>query len=84
LIDFQSAPDGEFKFLLTYIDHGTKLALSTAMTSKRANAVARVLLDMFTIIGPPSILQSDNGREFYGAAPNTRSIELNNEVRNSF
>jgi len=80
LIDFQNSPDGEFKFLLTYIDHGTKIAFSTAMTSKRATAVARVLLDMFTIIGPPSILQSDNGREFSGVDPNTRSIKLNNEV----
>ena len=26
LIDLQNAPDGEFKFLLTYIDHGTKIA----------------------------------------------------------
>ena len=80
LIDFQNSPDGEFKFLLTYIDHGTKIVFSTAMTSKRATAVTHVLLDIFTMMGPPSILQADNGRELSGAAPDSKFILLNNEV----
>jgi len=31
---------------------------------KRAEEVAYVLLDIFTTFGAPTILQSDNGREF--------------------
>jgi hypothetical protein len=31
---------------------------------KSTEAVANVLLDIFTLFGAPAILQSDNGREF--------------------
>ena len=31
---------------------------------KTALAVAEVLIEIFTLLGPPAILQSDNGREF--------------------
>ena len=64
LIDFQSMPVGAFKFLLNYIDHGVKELTSIPLTSKRASSVAFALLTIFTDQGPPSILQSDNGKEF--------------------
>jgi len=51
------------------------------MVSKRATAVARILLDIFSLFGPPSILQSYNGHEFSGAAPDTQSLRLSDEVR---
>ena len=56
LVNFQSMPDRNFKCLLNYLDHSTNIAYSAAMTSKRAGAVARVLIDIFTIFGPPFIL----------------------------
>lgn len=68
LIDFQSCPDGEFKFLLNYQDHGIKLYDNRPLTSKRAGAVAFALLDIFSFIGPPCLLQADNGREFSNVA----------------
>ena len=34
------------------------------LKTKTADEVAYQLLDIFTIIGAPAILQSDNGREF--------------------
>ena len=68
LIDFQSMPDGDFNFLMNYQDHGVKLLLSKAIVRKRASCVAWVLVEFFTLIGPPSILQADNGREFNGSA----------------
>ena len=34
MVDMQSMPDGEFKFLLDYTDHGNKLGYSIAMTTK--------------------------------------------------
>ena len=64
LIDLQSMPDGAFKFLLNYIDHGVKKLTCIPITSKRATCVAFALFTIFTETGPPSILQTDNGGEF--------------------
>ena len=72
LIDFQSMPDGEFRFLLNYIDHGCKFLFSIPIVRKRASCIAVALFQIFTLIGPPMILQSDNGSEFHGAALNAR------------
>ncbi len=57
-------PDGLFKFLLNYIDHGVKKLTCIPITSKRASCVAFALFTIFTETGPPSILQTDNGGEF--------------------
>ena len=78
LIDFQSCPDGDFKFLLNYQDHGIKLYENIPLTSKRNTAIAFALLDIFTRIGAPAILQTDNGREFSGAAG--KGVPLSEEV----
>ncbi|XP_060854887.1 KRAB-A domain-containing protein 2-like [Metopolophium dirhodum] len=64
LIDFQSHPDGKYKFILVYQDHLTKFIILKPLEYKRAEEVAFNLIDIFTLIGAPSILQSDNGREF--------------------
>lgn len=64
LIDFQTQPDGKFKFIMVYQDHLTKFVLLRALESKRAAEVAYHLNDIFLTIGAPCILQSDNGREF--------------------
>ncbi|KAK6175267.1 hypothetical protein SNE40_013764 [Patella caerulea] len=47
-----------------YQDHLTKFFVLRALTSKRAVEVACQLLDIFLMLGAPSILQSDNGSEF--------------------
>ena len=70
LIDFQSMPDGLFKYLLNYLDHGVKKLTSIPLTSKQASSVAFALLTIFTKQGPPSILQSNNGGEFSDHAHN--------------
>ncbi|XP_030705544.2 SCAN domain-containing protein 3 isoform X1 [Globicephala melas] len=64
LIDMQLNPDGEYKFIMHYQDLRTKLSFLRSLKSKRPKEVAHALLDIFTIIGAPSVLQSDNGREF--------------------
>lgn len=63
-IDMQLNPDGEYKFIMHYRDLGTKLSFLRSLKSKRPKEVAHALLDIFTIIGAPSVLQSDSGREF--------------------
>ena len=52
IIDFQSMPDGLFKYLLNYLDHGVKKLTSIPLTSKRASSVAFALLTIFTEQGP--------------------------------
>ena len=64
LIDFQSLPDGEYKYILTYVNHFSKFCELRPLTSKRATEVAVNLLDIFLIFGAPAILHTDNGREF--------------------
>lgn len=64
LTDFQSCPDGEFKWLLNYQDHSTKFLYLRPLKTKQAVEVAFELLKIFLEQGAPFILQSDNGREF--------------------
>lgn len=64
LIDFQAQPDKDYKFIMVYQDHLTKFVVLKASKTKRAEKIAFNLLDIFTLLGAPSILQSDNGREF--------------------
>ncbi|KAI5932055.1 SCAN domain-containing protein 3 [Manis javanica] len=64
LIDMQFNPDGEYKFIMHYQDLRTKLSFLRSLKSKEPKEVAHALLDIFAIIGAPSVLQSDNGREF--------------------
>jgi len=64
LIDMQVQPDRDYKFICVYQDHLTKFVILRPLKHKSAEAVANVLLDIFTLFGVPAILQSDNGREF--------------------
>ena len=64
LTDTESQPDGDLKWILVYQDYLTKLVQFHPVTSKRTPEIACQLLDIFSIFGAPSILQSDNGREF--------------------
>lgn len=64
LVDLQSIPDGEFKWLMDYQDHATKFTCIRPLRTKQAAEVAVEQLKIFLEHGAPEILQSDNGREF--------------------
>ena len=64
LVDYQSCPDGDFKWIMHYQDHLAKFIILCPLKSKRAAEVAYQLTDIFLLLGAPHILQSDNGREF--------------------
>jgi len=49
---------------MIYQDHLTKFVQLRPLKTKRAEEVAKHLIDIFCIFGAPMILQSDNGREF--------------------
>ena len=65
LIDMSYNPDGEFKYICHIRDHFSRFSWAKPLTSKRAIEVAAYLFDLFHFLGsPPTILQSDNGKEF--------------------
>ena len=70
LIDMQSQPDNNFKYILNYQDHLTKFCVLRPLKSKQAEEVAYHVLDIFCFLGSPHILQSDNGREFANSVVN--------------
>ncbi|KAL0829633.1 hypothetical protein ABMA28_003139 [Loxostege sticticalis] len=64
LVDFQSSPDGEYKWMLQYQDHLTKFCFLRPLKSKEAKKVAIEILKIFLEVGCPNIFQSDNGRKY--------------------
>ncbi|CAF1686885.1 unnamed protein product [Rotaria magnacalcarata] len=64
LVDMQLCPDGPYKLIVNYQDHFTKFCILRPLKTKTACEVAYQLLEIFTILGVPVILQSDSGREF--------------------
>ena len=66
LIDLQNTPEinRPYNFLMVYQDHLTKFVMLRPLRRKLAQEVVDNLLDVFCLLGPPHILQSDNGREF--------------------
>jgi hypothetical protein len=74
LIDFQNMPNGHFYFLMNYIDHGVKFFFSIPLTCKHASCITIAFLEIITVIGPPMILQSDNGNEFNTVAMTRKQV----------
>ncbi|KRZ65334.1 KRAB-A domain-containing protein 2, partial [Trichinella papuae] len=62
LINFQTMPDGDFKFIMTYLNHFAKFCILSPLKSKQAEEVASKLLEIFFTFSCSGILQSDNGR----------------------
>ncbi|CAC5393701.1 unnamed protein product [Mytilus coruscus] len=50
LVDLQSVPDNEFKWIMHYQDHLTKFSVLRALKFKRAAEVAYHLLDIFLLL----------------------------------
>ena len=68
LIDMRSCKTTDnYCYILHYQDHFTKFSVLKALRSKETTEVSHQLYGIFTIIGAPKILQSDNGNEFIGA-----------------
>lgn len=52
LIDYQSQPDKEYKFIFVYQDHLTNFVILRPLVSKRADEVVMKVLEAFTLLGP--------------------------------
>ena len=67
LIDMKSAltvSENRFNYVFVFQDHLTKYVILKPLVNKQVSSIITVLIDIFTTIGCPKILQSDNGNEF--------------------
>jgi len=56
--------DNEFRYVVHARDHFTKFSWAEPLKTKEAVGVAQFLHKLFCYWGTPTLLQSDNGREF--------------------
>ncbi|CAG2253458.1 unnamed protein product [Mytilus edulis] len=70
LVDYQSCPDGEYKWIMHYQDHLTKFSVLRPLKTKRAAEVAYQLTDIFLLLGAPHILGrwTNGGDSNFGAS----------------
>ena len=66
----QSQPDEDYKFILNYQDHFSKFCVFRPLKHKSACSVDKV--HIFSLMGPPATLQSDNGFKLYDQFCNSR------------
>lgn len=64
ILDFSSAPDGDYKFILLYIDYETTFCILRPLKCKCIYEVVSHLLDIFTLIGAPQILYGECDSSF--------------------
>jgi hypothetical protein len=77
---FPVESDGN-RFLLILVDVCTRFVFLEAIPDKKAITVAKVLFKIFTTIGFPRILQSDNGSEFVNEAVKVMTTTMGVEHR---
>lgn len=57
LVDMQSDPDGEYRFIFVYQDHLTKFVQVKPLKTKSMHEVARKLYKVFSTLDAPHVLQ---------------------------
>ena len=64
-MDLKKLPScGGYEYGCNIVDCYSRFAMDSAIKSKTAKEVCRVILDCIYSYGPPHILQTDNGKEF--------------------
>ena len=61
---FPEAGPEKHRYLLVLVDVCTRFVFLRPIPNKEAITVAKTLFDIFSLVGFPQILQSDNGKEF--------------------
>ena len=64
-------PDSKFKLLINYKYYRIKVLVYNPIVAKMAYFVVYTLMEFFMLIGPLTILQSNNVREFRDLAKNS-------------
>ena len=66
-----------YKYILSIIDHHSKLCGSYLLETKSAEELYKNLCEFISHYGPPKLLQCDNGKEFYNYLINQFCNNLN-------
>ncbi|CAG8575690.1 497_t:CDS:2 [Cetraspora pellucida] len=64
LVSFEKYLDKEYRYIAHLRDHFSQFSWTCPLCTKEASEVSAFLFSVFTVFGPPCILQSDNGHEF--------------------
>lgn len=64
LIDFSSAPDGDYRFVFLYLDLQTNFCVLHPVRCKCSYEIASHLMNIFTLLGPPQVLHSNFDESF--------------------
>lgn len=64
LIDMREQPDGKYRWILHIKDHYSRFCMLYPLRRRRGAVVVRHLMEWIAVLGPPQILQTDNGIEF--------------------
>ena len=70
----QTSSDGDFKSILNDQDYLSKFAVLRPLKTKTSEKVAYNLTDIFCLLGSPTVLQSDNGRDFVNQCVETPKL----------
>ncbi|XP_017772897.1 PREDICTED: uncharacterized protein LOC108559998 [Nicrophorus vespilloides] len=64
IIDVKPHYDGDYKYIFSYEDYKTKYCFLRPLKSVCPNEVATIVVDIFTTIGAPNIIQTNRGSKF--------------------
>lgn len=62
--DQSKASGSRYKFVLSCVDHFSKYKWCYALDNKSAEKILQCIKNVFATYGPPTIFQTDNGKEF--------------------
>lgn len=83
LIDMRQEPDGKFRWILHIKDHFTRFCMLYPLRHRRERDVLCCFQQWIAMMGPPAILQTDNGTEFVNALLSQVAIQHHILVRRS-
>ncbi|KAI3620135.1 hypothetical protein CBS9595_002102 [Malassezia furfur] len=68
MIDMRREPDGEYQWILHIKDHFSRFCMLYPLKQGTQGEVVRYLLEWMAMLGPPAVLQMDNGEAFVNEA----------------
>lgn len=63
LIDFRSNPDGEYNYVLVYVDYNSKFIILKPLKDNSVEDISLCLFDIFMLFGAPAFLNFEEERE---------------------
>ncbi|KAI3623961.1 hypothetical protein CBS14141_003660 [Malassezia furfur] len=68
MIDMRREPDGEYQWILHIKDHFSRFCMLYPLKQGTQGEVVRYLMEWMAMLGPPAVLQMDNGEAFVNDA----------------